>query len=159
MLIYFSPNMSQVNTTQIISSPLQSALPTSPQQNNPTSGSYIQRPPDNETQCKNICLERFKYVLLFSAAIQYLILIIFAIPLDLRYLNPLRWFTELFSILCSPLSLFNVIYGISSLNIMLKEKIYYGKRISRFIKGFSHEALMLFLNIFIGLFTSRLFVR
>ncbi|KAL7024986.1 hypothetical protein ACKWTF_013290 [Chironomus riparius] len=155
-----SPNISQMNTTQIISSPLQSVLPTSPQQNipSPSTGSLYQRP-DNETQCKNICLERFKYVLLFSAAIQYLILIIFAIPLDLRYLNPLKWFTELFSILCSPLSLFNVIYGISSLNIMLKDKIYYGTRISRFIKGFSNEALMLFLNIFIGLFTSRLFIR
>ncbi|XP_070507590.1 nucleoporin Ndc1-like [Chironomus tepperi] len=155
-----SPNISQMNSTQIISSPLQTTLPTSPQQINssPTSGSLYQRP-DNETQCKNICLERFKYVLAFSAAIQYLILIIFAIPLDLQYLNPIRWFTELFSILCSPLMLFTVIYGISSLNIMLKEKIYYGTRISRFIKGFSHEALMLFLNIFIGLFTSRLFVR
>lgn len=160
LFITFSPNITQINTTQIISSPLQSALPTSPQQNisSSTSGSLFQRP-DNETQCKNICLDRFKYVLLFSAAIQYLLLIIFAIPLDLRYLNPVRWFTELFSILCSPLSLFNVIYGIFSLNIMLKEKIYYGTRISRFIKGFSHEALMLVLNIFIGLFTSRLFVR
>lgn len=149
-----------MSTTQIISSPLQTAVPTSPQAPNlPSSAGSFFQATNYETECKKICVERFKYVLLFSAAIQYLLLIIFAIPLDLRFLNPYRWFTELFAILCSPLSLFNVIYGILSLNVLLKEKAYYGTRMYKFIMRFSHESFTLFLNIFIGLFTSRLFVR
>lgn len=75
------------------------------------------------------------------------------------YLNPVKWAKEIFSILMSPLSLVNVIYGVCTLNKLLKEKVYCPTRISKFMKGFGHESLIAMLNLFTGLFTARLFMR
>ncbi|KAG5670536.1 hypothetical protein PVAND_000793 [Polypedilum vanderplanki] len=157
-----SPNVSFANSTQIFSSPIQHQMPTSPillQNPSINSNSPVQKSFSYESECKKICLNRFKYVLFITATMQYLLFMIFSIPLNLKYLHPIEWFKEFFVILISPLTIISVIHGISCLNLLLKEKIYYPTRISRFIKSFTYEVLMTLLNFLIGLFTARMFVR
>lgn len=59
----------------------------------------------------------------------------------------------------SPLSVVNVIFGICTLNKLLKEKSYCPTRISKFMKSVVHESLITALNVFIGLFTAQIFMR
>lgn len=150
-----------MNTTQIFSNSTQITSPNQLIQSPLKQPQPLQQQTiSHELECKKICLDRFKYVLFVSALFQYLLLMIFALlTLNLGYLNPVKWMKELFSVLMSPLSLVNVIYGICTLNKLLKEKTYCPTRIAKFMKGFGHESLISFLNLFTGLFTARLFMR
>lgn len=142
-----------LNTTQIISSPVQ--IPKTPQpftaQNQPT---------ERERECWNICRDRFKSVILFSVAIQYLLLLVCAILLfNISFLHPVFWFKETFAILCSPLMLVTVIHGYFKLKPFIEEGSYRPTRFSKLITCFSHESTIFTLNLLIGLFTSLIFLR
>lgn len=116
-------------------------------------------PSDNERECWSICRDRFKYVILLSVAIQYFLLMLCSIILNISYLHPVKLTKEIFSITFSPLMLVVVIHGYFKLKPLVEEKFYNATRMSKFIRSFSHESTIFFLNVFIGLFTSMLFIR
>jgi nucleoporin NDC1 len=112
-----------------------------------------------ERECWNVYRDRFKYVILSSIIVQYILLMIYSIILNIGFLNPLVWLKEIFSILFSPLILVIIVHIYFTLKPMLDEKIYYSSRFEKFVRGFKHGSLILTLEFFIGIFTSMLFLR
>lgn len=143
-----------LNITQTISSP-----PPAPRAI-VSSTTSLNQPSESERECWSICRDRFKYVILFSVAIQYVLLMLYSIIPNVGFLlHPVMWFKEIFSILLSPLVLVTVIHGYFTLKPFLESKVYLPTRMSKFVRSFTHESSIIFLNFFIGLFTSLLFVR
>lgn len=144
-----------LNITQTISSP------------SPASRTFVastpnikNQPSESERECWSICRDRFKYVIFFSVAIQYVLLMLYSIIPNVGFLlHPVVWVKEIFSILLSPLILVTVIHGYFTLKPFLEARVYLPTRMSKFIRSFTHESSIIFLNFFIGLFTSLLFVR
>lgn len=142
-----------MNITQTISSPtrtthvVQSQAPSQAQ------------PSDNERECWNICRDRFKFVIVFSIACQFAFLITCSILFNLGSLHQVSWIRESLTILCSPLMLVVVVHGYFKLKPHLEQRTYHPTRFTKFIGSFSHESSIFFLNLFIGLFTSFLFIR
>lgn len=118
-----------------------------------------ERTKPEEKECWNICRDRFKYVILLSVFIQYLLLLVSSIMLNISFLHPYTWAKEMLVVLCSPMMLTTVVHGYFKLKPLIDEKVYQPTRFSKFIKSFGHESSIFFLNFFIGLFTSLLFVR
>lgn len=137
--------MSQLNTTRTIPSSSAASM-----------SAVI---PHKELEGRQICIDRFKWVILSSVIAQYLILMVFSIVLNISNIHPVMWFKELFSIIFSSLTFVTVLFCGFSLNSLLKEKIYQPTRFRCFISGIAHNSTMLVLNIFIGFLTSRMLVR
>jgi nucleoporin NDC1 len=143
-----------LNITQTISSPVPATRTFT------ASSTNLNQPSESERECWSICRDRFKYVIFFSVAIQYILLMLYSIIPNVGFLlHPVTWAKEIFSILLSPLILVTVIHGYFTLKPFLEEKVYLPTRMSKFIRSFTHESSIIFLNFFIGLFTSLLFVR
>lgn len=140
-----------LNSAQILSSP-------QPAQRAVATANDDQTRPE-EMECWKICRDRFKYVILLSIFIQYLLLMIYSILLNYSFLHPYTWAKEMFVVLCSPMMLATVVHGYFNLKPLIDEKVYQPTRFSKFVKSFGHESSIFFLNFFIGLFTSLLFVR
>ena len=141
-----------MNITQTISSPLP------PVQKSPEI--LINPASEKERECWSICRDRFKYVILLSVAVQFLLFIIYSILLvNFSFLNPKTWIRESLAILFSPLMLFSVIHGYFKLKPFMQEQVYSPSRFIAIVKSFSHETLMLTLNLVIGFCTSQLFLR
>lgn len=81
------------------------------------------------------------------------------LTLNFAYLHPVKWIKEFFSFFMSPLSFVVVVYEICALKMLLKQKIYCPTRIAKFMNGLSHEMMLGSLNLFIGLFTARIFMQ
>lgn len=112
-----------------------------------------------ERECWSIYRDRFKYIILSSISVQYILLMVYSIILNIGFLNPLTWIKEIFSILFSPLILVIIVHIYFTLKPLLGEKIYYPSRFEKFIRSFKHDSLILLLDVFIGICTSLLFVR
>lgn len=112
-----------------------------------------------EKECWNICRDRFKYVILLSIFIQYLLLMIYSIILNINFLHPKVWAKEVFLVICSPMMLVSVVHGYFKLKPLFRERVYQPTRFSKLVKCFGHESSIFFLNFCIGLFTALLFVR
>lgn len=144
--------MLDMNVTQVMSNSFQAQKPAA------SVPPQFQRS-ESEEECWSICRDRFKFVILISVAMQYLLLMIYSIVVNINFLHPVTWFKESFWILCSPLMLLVVVHGYCTLKPFMKVKLYQPTRLSKFVQNFSHESTVFILNFFIGLFTSLLFIR
>lgn len=112
----------------------------------------------SDRECWDVCRERFKYVAVWTGVAQYLLLMLFSVIVNVTYLNPISWLKEI-SISLLVLVASAGLHEYIKLKFALEEKIYHPTRISKFIKSFTHESLIFLLNVFIGLFTSLLFMK
>src|SRR5690349_16804995 len=94
------------NVTQTISSPQQ---PTQRVLLNPSP--QVEQGKPEEAECWKICRDRFKYVILFNIFIQYLLIFIYSILLNISVLYPSTCIKEMFVVLCSPMMLVTVVHG------------------------------------------------
>lgn len=151
-------NMS-FNVTQTIPSTLSSPLQSPRTLPAPSSQPQQQPTLDNERECWIVCRDRFKHVILMSVPVNFFMLMVYSIIMNLSLLNPVNWVKEFFTLPDLLLMLTVVTYGYFTLKSLLKEKIYYSNRMSKFIRSFTHEAAMLSINILIGIFTTLMFTR
>lgn len=143
------------NVTQTISSPQISSrtLTTT------ASPSNFNQPSEHERECWIVCRSRFKCVILLSVPVNFFMLMVYSLVMNVSLLNPLNWVREFFTFPVLLLMLAVVIHGYFTLKDLLQEKIFYATRISKFIKRFHQDSIMLTLNILLGIFTAVMFIR
>lgn len=133
---------------------------------------HTQHPPppidhSKESDCRKICTERFTFVIFYSIAAQYILLLIFLFLVNLQLLHPILWIKSTFFILFSfytwlwtlPLIFTIAIYGIFNLKPYLKPKEFHGSRFVSFYKNFVQQLIILMLNALIGFLTAHLYIK
>lgn len=118
------------------------------------------KPKTYDQEWKSLAALRIITTVVASCLIQYLVVMTFSLcTLNFSYLNPKTWLAEFFHIVISPLTIVNGLYIYFTLIQLAKERIYRPTRISKFMNGFGYNSLIAVLNIFIGLFAARTFMR
>lgn len=155
LYFYFSNWVSMsFNVTQTISSPqLSSRTLTTPASPN------FNQPSEHERECWIVCRNRFKCVILLSVPVNFFMLMVYSLVMNVSLLNPVNWVREFFTFPVLLLMLAVVTHGYFTLKDLLQEKVYYATRLSKFIKRFNHDSILLSLDIFIGIFTAVMFIR
>ncbi|CRK95003.1 CLUMA_CG008489, isoform A [Clunio marinus] len=113
-----------------------------------------------ERNCFNVCQNRFKYIILMSATVQFIMLIIYTTLLYIFFLHPVVWAKEIFLIIFALIfiTMWSDGYFIFH-QPLLEEKEYHSTRFISFMRRFPHELTMLTFNFTIGLMTALLFLR
>lgn len=136
------------------------------------SNGHIQLPPpqinsSKESECRKICTKRFTFVIFYSIAAQYILLLLFLFLVNLQLLHPIVWIKSTFYILFSfytwlwtlPLIITITIYGVFNLKPYLKPREFHGSRFVSFYKNFLQQLIILVLNALIGLLTAHLYIK
>ncbi|XP_053696917.1 nucleoporin Ndc1 [Sabethes cyaneus] len=123
--------------------------------------------PCREKECRTICGERFIYAIVYSIGVQFALLIVFLLLVNVSLLHPIGWMLNSLKLLCSistwlytmPLISAIILYG-----IVLAKSYFAGAecpatRFQQLLRSITHKTALLTVNSAIGFLTAWLYTR
>nr|XP_029712592.1 nucleoporin Ndc1-like [Aedes albopictus] len=123
--------------------------------------------PSRDLECRKICVERFIYAIVYSVAVQFVLLTVFLLLVNFSLLHPVAWIVGSFRLMVSlstwiwilPLVSAVIVHGVFLAKSYLAGIRYCPTRFQQIYRSIITQSILLVVNCVVGFLTAWLYTR